>query len=81
MSTDYKVALEAAIHRTHPNVEAVEFEDDGEHVLLLTPDPEKGKVWLRYKLSAEAQRVVLGEYPTIPEDGLLLELLPPQEAR
>jgi hypothetical protein len=78
-ATDNRATVEAAIRRTQPNVEAVKFDDDREHVWLLTPYPEVGEVWTRYKLGPTTQRFLLDGHPTAPEDGLTLELLPTQD--
>ncbi len=76
MEPDWRVALESVIRREAPAVEAVDFDDDGEHVYLLLDDDEGGH-WLRFRLDAAARQLVLGEFPTVPA-GMMLVLHPPR---
>jgi hypothetical protein len=76
-----RTAASLAIMRERPDVEAVEFDDTGEHVFLLTPDPDRGKAWVRYRLGPTSRRFVRGEFPNLPVGALLLDLLPPANER
>jgi hypothetical protein len=66
-----RMAIEEAIRANVPNVQEVEFED-AEHVLLLLPP---GETWTRYRIGAETQQFLLGEFPddddTLPRVVLL----------
>ncbi len=64
-------AMRVALKRTKGS-QAVEFEEDGEHLLLFD-----GTVWTRYRLSPEARQFLNGEFTTDDLEEVCLPLLAP----
>jgi hypothetical protein len=73
----YREAVENAIRR-QTGCEAVEFEEDSEHVLVLVSEPERA--WVRYRLGSFTQHYLAGEFPDDTGVGENLELLRPKPA-
>ena len=67
---DRQATLGAAIMRLWPEVRTVEFDEDGEHVLIGPIEIGGERIFERYRLGAEAHRFLLGELPLdeLPDD-------------
>jgi hypothetical protein len=68
-------ALAHAIVREMPNAERIEVYDD--NVRILTADDDDEHVWVRYRLSAEAQQFLGGDFAELLDRELPLRLLAP----
>jgi hypothetical protein len=76
-SVDWEAAFRRALSRAHPDVERIDFTDDG-HVVLQVIDADGERVRIRAGLSEEARRFLNGEFPELSEGGLPIRLLVPR---